>query len=242
MAELRKNFYDRYKSSSIFNTDNQKQNISKNDNKTNINYNKKDSITSKISNKERYWDDMPKKEKDNIFQKKSRVEPKNTNIIINKTPTKSLRHNLSIKDFRKQKELNKSCKALFDSNSKNNRSFKRQKSLYQLRSAFTELTLDDKSTMEERKLAYFSSNIFFDKTKDKQIQKSFQKSKNKDDPKNKSINKHKLMQEYAKGLNKLNHSKYTQSTNGDQEDGDKSTITDNGKKKINFKRVNILNR
>ena len=165
MTDLRRMFYNRYKTSSIFNTEappnvQMKDNISSKSNYQKIFDPKYDKMTSK----ERYWKEMR----------------------FNDSKNKTMR-SLSIKEIRKKKELEEKrnnlngaeimCRDMFNGYDTKKYLLKRNKSTFYLRSYLTDFSLNDKSTKYERSLAYTCSNIFYDKEKDNQIQKSFRESK-----------------------------------------------------------------
>ena len=132
---------------------------------------------------------------------------------------------------------------------------KRSKSLFDLRSS--NIHLNEQSSREQRNIAYNGSNIFFDKSKDIQIQKSYNKYRKKSNNINiKSLKKQKSMSDFEKELNKrklkFSHSKFTtdmdwKTTNTedihyDYESDCSSVLTDSGTKKKSFRRINILKR
>ena len=275
MTDLRRMFYNRYKTSSIFNSDTPvtkpliNNNPSRDIKKKNDNFSPK---YKKMTSKERYWHEMRYKEFGH-----SNNENKNTNNIINKSnknsPSKKYhKRNYSIKETRKIKDYEKNnnlkgsdimCRDMYNGYDPKQYKIKRSKSLYDLRSTLTDLDLNEKSSRQERNLAYKSSNIFFDKSKDAQIQKSYNKcKKNKnskiftDDILSKSLRREKSMSDFERELNerklKFNHSKITtdmdwKTTNTedlhyDSESDFGSVITDSGAKRKSFRRVNILKR
>ena len=155
------------------------------------------------------------------------------------------------------------CRDMYNGYDPKQYKMKRSKSLYDLRSSLKDLDLNEKSSRQERNLAYKSSNIFFDKSKDIQIQKSYNNYKKSKSNKNcnndilsKSLRREKSMTDFERELNerklKFNHSKITtdmdwKSTNTedmhyDSESDYGSVITDSGAKRKSFRRINILKR
>ena len=138
---------------------------------------------NKMTSKERYWHEMRYKDFGH-----SNNENKNINNIDyksnNNSPSKSLKKNRSIKDMRKQKNYESKnnlkgvdimCRDMYNGYDPKKYKLKRSKSLFELRSSLNGLELNEKSSRQERNLAYNGSNIFFDKSKDIQIQKSYNK-------------------------------------------------------------------
>ena len=107
MTDLRRMFYNRYKASSIFNSDNP----SSNNNFPSRRIDKKNDTFipkyNKMTSKERYWHEMRYKEfgKSNNENKNSNNLNINNNKSKNNSPSNSLRRNISIKDMRKKKRL-----------------------------------------------------------------------------------------------------------------------------------------
>ena len=280
MADLRRMFYNRYKTSSIFCINPQVS-------KPLINYNptrdsaKNDNFVpkySKMTSKERYWHEMRYKE----FGRPNN-ENKNTYNIIQKSnktnknkknsQSKLLKRNHSIKEERKKKDYEKKnnlkgaeimCRDMYNGYDPKEYKFKRSKSLYNLRSYSTDFNINEKSSRQERNLAYTGSNIFFDKSKDIQIQKSYDKFKKNKSSTNlnnnsiysKSIKRRKSMSDFEKELNekksKFSHSRFAtdtdwKTTNTEElhydNDSDYWSISnDSGIKRKSFRRVNILKR
>ena len=277
MADLRRMFYNRYKTSSIFNSDTPgpkpliNNNPSRDIKKKNDNFSPK---YKKMTSKERYWHEMRYKEFGH-----SNNENKNTNNIVNKNnknsvTKKTIKRNHSIKETRRRKDYEKNnnlrgsdimCRDMYNGYDPKQYKMKRSKSLYDLRSSLTDLNINEKSSRQERNLAYKSSNIFFDKSKDIQIQKSYNKYKknksrknfNNDNILSKSLKREKSMTDFESELNerksKFNHSKFatdmdwrttnTEDIHYDYESDFGSVITDSGRtKRKSFRRVNILKR
>ena len=272
MTDLRRMFYNRYKSSNIFNRDTPQLNPAMNKNTAREINKKKDTFIpkyNKMTSKERYWHEMRYKEFGH-----SNNENKDINNIDNKSSRnspKKLKRNFSIKDKRKQSDYEKRnnlkgvdimCKHMYNGYDPKKYKMKRSKSLYDLRSSLTDLPINEKSSRQERNLAYKSSNIFFDKSKDIQIKKSYNKFKKNKSSTNlnnvlsKSFRRQKSMSDFERELNerksKFSHSKYTtdmdwKTTNTedlhyDYESDCGSVVTDSGYKKKSFRRVNILKR
>ena len=274
MTDLRRMFYNRYKTSSIFSSDipgvkpSISNNLSRGFREKNNTFNPK---YNKMSSKERYWHEMRYKEFGH-----SNNENENTSNIANKSnknkPSKTNKRNHSIKNMRKRNELDKKnnlkgidimCRDMYNGFDPKQYKLRRNKSLYDLRSSLTDLSINNLSSRQERNLAYNGSNIFFDKSKDIQIQKNYNKlKKNKsitnfhNDILSKSSRREKSISDFEKELNerklKYSHSKYTtdmdwRTTNTedihyDYDNDSYSVITDDGNKKKNFRRVNILKR
>ena len=197
MADLRRMFYNRYKTSSIFNTETSTMNnyprrkiITKNDNFiSKYNY---------MTSKERYWHEMRYKD----FGHSNIIKNKNYNTIINKinnnSPSKSIKRNRSIKNMRRYKSFNKinnskatdiMCRHMYRGYDPMEYKSKRSKSQYDLRSSLSNLSINDISSRQERNLAYTGSNIFFDKSKDIQIHKSYIKYKKNSNSRNNKTRK-----------------------------------------------------
>jgi hypothetical protein len=265
-------FYNRYKTSSIFSSDTPgtKPSISKNPSRG---FREKNNTFipkyNKMTSKERYWHEMRYKEFGH-----SNNENKDMNNIDNKSnknSSKQFKRNHSIKDSRRRSEYEKQnnlngvdimCKHMFNGYDPKKYKMKRSKSLYDLRSYSSDLPINEKSSRQERNLAYTGSNIFFDKSKDLQIKQSYNKFKknksstNLNDILSKSLKRQKSMSDFERELNerksKFSHSKYTtdmdwKTTNTedmhyDSESDYASVFSDNGVKKKSFRRVNILKR
>ena len=272
MTDLRKMFYNRYKASNIFNRDIPPSNPSIHKNPQREIHKKKDTFIpkyNKMTSKERYWHEMRYKEFGHSNNENKDIT--NINYTKNKNTSSNKKRNHSIKDKRKTQEYEKQnnlkgvdilCKHMYNGYDPKKYSLKRSKSLYELRSSKTDLALNEKSSRQERNLAYNGSNIFFDKSKDIQIQKSFNKLKknksstNVDNILSKSFRRQKSMSDYEKELNerklRFSHSKFTtdmdwRTTNTedmhyDNESDNESVLTDSGMKKKSFRRVNILKR
>jgi hypothetical protein len=272
MADLRRMFYNRYKSSNIFNREMPQLNPIINKNTAREINKKKDTFIpkyNKMTSKERYWHEMRYKEFGH-----SNNENKDMNNIdtkSNKNSSKQFKRNHSIKDSRRRSEYEKQnnlngvdimCKHMFNGYDPKKYKMKRSKSLYDLRSYSSDLPINEKSSRQERNLAYTGSNIFFDKSKDLQIKQSYNKFKknksstNLNDILSKSFKRQKSMSDFERELNerksKFSHSKYTtdmdwKTTNTedmhyDSESDYASVFSDNGVKKKSFRRVNILKR
>jgi hypothetical protein len=272
MADLRRMFYNRYKSSNIFNREMPQINPIINKNTAREINKKKDTFIpkyNKMTSKERYWHEMRYKEFGH-----SNNENKDMNNIdtkSNKNSSKQFKRNHSIKDSRRRSEYEKQnnlngvdimCKHMFNGYDPKKYKMKRSKSLYDLRSYSSDLPINEKSSRQERNLAYTGSNIFFDKSKDLQIKQSYNKFKknksstNLNDILSKSFKRQKSMSDFERELNerksKFSHSKYTtdmdwKTTNTedmhyDSESDYVSVFSDNGVKKKSFRRVNILKR
>ena len=274
MTDLRRMFYNRYKTSSIFSSDTPGTKSSINDNPSRGFREKNNTFNpkyNKMSSKERYWHEMRYKE----FGRYNK-ENENTSNIAKKTnknsPSKIIKRNHSIRNMRKQNELDKKnnlkgidimCRDMYNGFDPKQYKLRRNKSLYDLRSSLTDLSINNLSSRQERNLAYSGSNIFFDKSKDIQIKKNYNKlKKNKsstnfnNDLLSKSSRREKSKSDFEKELNerklKFSHSKYTtdmdwKTTNTedihyDYDSDSYSVIADDGNKKKNFRRVNILKR
>ena len=275
MTDLRRMFYNRYKTSTIFSANIPGPKPSINKNPIRGNCVKNDTFIpkyNKMTSKERYWHEMRYKEFGH-----SNKENKNTVNILNESnknsPSKSLKRRPSIKDLRKQKEYDKKnnlkgadimCRDMYSGCDPKQYKLRRSKSLYDLRSSLTYLHVNNASSRQERHLAYTGSNIFFDKSKDIQMQKSYDKiKKNKSgtnisnsDILSKSLRREKSISDFERELNerksRFSHSKFTtdmdwKSTNTedihfDWESDSGSLITDDGGKRKSFRRVNILKR
>ncbi len=270
MADLRRMFYNRYKTSSIFNTETSTMN----------NYPRREIITRNdnfipkynyMTSKERYWHEMRYKD----FGHSNIIKNKNYNTIINKinnnSPSKSIKRNRSIKNMRRYKSFNKinnlkatdiMCRHMYRGYDPMEYKSKRSKSQYDLRSSLSNLSINDISSRQERNLAYTGSNIFFDKSKDIQIHKSYIKYKKNSNSRNnknkfsKIIRQEKSLTDLESQLNER-RPKYTHSrlstdmdwklTNYeniyfDTESNYIPSLTDSGIKQKNFRRVNILRR
>ena len=276
MTDLRRMFYNRYKTSSIFNNNNPSNNKLKNINPSKEIYSKNDTFIpkyKKMTSKERYWHEMRYKEfghSNNENKNINNLENIN-NKINNNTPSKSLKRNHSIKEMRKKKNsenkntksIDIKCRNIYNGYESKKNKMKRSKSLFELRSTLSNLPLNENSSRQERNLAYNGSNIFFDKSKDIQIQKSYNKyRKNKNNLNinnnnilSKSLKRQKSMSDFEKELNerksKFSHSKFTtdmdwKTTNTEDIHYDYenygSVLTDSGIKKKSYRRVNILKR
>ena len=270
MTDLRRMFYNRYKTSSIFSSDIPPSKTSMN----NIPFRgfrvKKDTFIpkyNKMTSKERYWHEMRYKDFGH-----SNNENKNINNIDyksnNNSPSKSLKKNRSIKDMRKQKNYESKnnlkgvdimCRDMYNGYDPKKYKLKRSKSLFELRSSLNGLELNEKSSRQERNLAYNGSNIFFDKSKDIQIQKSYNKFKKNKSNINllpKSLRREKSMSDFERELkerkSKFSHSKFTtdmdwktsntEDLHYDNESDYGSLLTDSPVKRKSFRRVNILKR
>ena len=251
MSDLRRMFYNRYKTSSIFNTEKPSPapinniNSFKTSNQKLFNP-KYDNITSK----ERYWKEMR----------------------FNNSKNNTMR-SLSIKETRKRKELEERknnltgaeimCRDMFNGYETKKYLLKRNKSTFYLRSYLTDFSLNDKTTKYERSLAYTCSNIFNDKDKDKQIQQSFRESKEKNNlikinnsKTYRPLRKQKSWSDFEKELTqrkrRFSHSKFTtdmdwRTTNTEDLRYDISSdygsvLSEEGTSRKSYRRVNILRR
>ena len=270
MTDLRRMFYNRYKTSSIFNTDIPPSKPIVNNIQSKGIRTKNDTFIpkyNKMTSKERYWHEMRYKEFGH-----SNNENKNINNLDDKSnnnsPSKSMKKNHSIKDMRKQKNYESNnnlkgvdimCRDMYNGYDPKKYKLKRSKSLFDLRSSLKDLELNEKSSRQERNLAYFGSNIFFDKSKDIQIQKSYNKLKKNKSNINiipKSLRREKSMNDFKRELNerksRFSHSKITtdmdwKTTNTedlhyDSESDFGSVFTDSPGKRKSFRRVNIFKR
>ena len=256
MTELRRMFYNRYKTSSIFSTEAPSVAPIKNIRSYQPTFSPK---YDKMTSKERYLNEM----RYNI-QNKSRE----------KSPQNNTRRSHSIKEIRKQKELEVKknnltgidimCRDMYNGYDPKKYKMKRSKSTFYLRSYLSNININDKTSKQERSLAYTSSNIFNDKSKDKQIQQTFKATKdNNNDINNNNMNKtyrplkrQKSWSDFEKELSqrklKFNHSKFTtdmdwKTTNTediryDTESDYGSVLTEGGTSRKSFRRVNILKR
>ena len=261
MTDLRRMFYNRYKTSSIFNTNNTPQTVAPIKNNQNQPSKPSYPITfspkyDKMTSKERYWNEM----RYNFQNKSSANSPKN-----------NTRRSHSIKETRKQKELEEKknnltgieimCRDMYNGYDPQKYKIKRSKSTFYLRSYLADSSVNEKSTKYERSLAYTCSNIFNDKSKDKQIEQTFKKSKeNKEninsDKNYRPLKKQKSWSDFEKELTqrklKFNHSKFTtdmdwKTTNtedirNDTESDFGSVLTDRSGARKSFRRENILKR
>ena len=175
MTDLRRMFYNRYKTSSIFASDVPSKTIIKDNTSSKIDNQKAFSPKyNRMTSKERYWHEM--RFKDDAINKKKELNSSN-----------NLKRNHSIKEVRKQKKLEEKknnlngleimCRDMYNGYDPKKYKIKRSKSNFHLHSYLSDFSVNDKSNIRERNLAYTSSNIFNDKSKDKQIQKSFNDSK-----------------------------------------------------------------
>ena len=270
MTDLRRMFYNRYKKSSIFSTDNsstkapinnnlQKEIRPKNDNNFIPKYNN-------MTSKERYRNEMRGKQ----FSPSNHENYNKNNNISNKSnnnsPSNNFKRSQSIKGMRKQRDLEKNnnlksieimCKQMYNGYDPKKYKMKRSKSLYDLRSSLNNISAKNISNRQERNLAYNGSNIFFDKSKDIQIQKSFNTLKNNKrnaGVKNDTIRKEKSMTDLKRELNKrktkYSHSRFdtdidrksskSEDKYYDYESDYAPSLTNSEIKKKSFRRVNIL--
>ena len=256
MADLRRTFYNRYKTSSIFSTNNPSTAPAKNIPSYQPSFSPK---YEKLTSKERYWNEMGY----NIQNKTKEKSPQN-----------NTRRSHSIKEIRKQKELEGKknnltgidimCRDMFNGYDPKKYKLKRSKSTFYLRSYLSNVSINDKISKQERSLAYTSSNIFNDKSKDKQIQQAFKATKGNNNEINinntnktyRLLKKEKSWSDFEKELSqrklKFNHSKFTtdmdwKTTNTediryDTESDYGSILTESGTARKSFRRVNILKR
>ena len=256
MADLRRSFYNRYKTSSIFSTDTPPVAPIKNIPSYQTTFNPK---YEKLTCKERYWNEMGY----NI-----------QNNFKDKIPQNNTRRSHSIKEIRKKKELEEKknnltgidimCRDMFNGYDPKKYKLKRSKSTFYLRSYLSNVSINDKTSKQERSLAYTSSNIFNDKSKDKQIQQAFKATKDNNNEINinntnktyRPLKKEKSWSDFEKELSqrklKFNHSKFTtdmdwKTTNTediryDTESDYDSFLTESGTTRKSFRRVNILKR
>ena len=256
MADLRRTFYNRYKTSSIFSTNNPSTAPAKNIPSYQPSFSPK---YEKLTSKERYWNEMGY----NIQNKTKEKSPQN-----------NTRRSHSIKEIRKQKELEGKknnltgidimCRDMFNGYDPKKYKLKRSKSTFYLRSYLSNVSINDKTSKQERSLAYTSSNIFNDKSKDKQIQQAFKATKDNNNEINinntnntyRPLKKEKSWSDFEKELSqrklKFNHSKFTtdmdwKTTNTediryDTESDYGSILTESGTARKSFRRVNILKR
>ena len=254
MTDLRRTFYNRYKTSSIFNNDTPSIAPVKQI------YSLEKTFSPKFKNmtsKERYLNEMRFDIKTNINEK---------------SPQKHIKRSHSIKESRKQKEFEEKknnlngvdimCRDMYNKYDPKQYKLKRSKSTFYCRSYISDFSINDKTSKQERSLVYTSSNIFNDKSKDKQIQQSLRDSKEN----NKEINinentyrplrKEKSWSDFEKELSqrklRFNHSRFTtdmdwRTTNTediryDTESDFGSVLTESGTLRKSFRRVNILKR
>ena len=261
MTDLRRMFYNRYKTSSIFASDVPSKTIIKDNTSSKIDNQKAFSPKyNRMTSKERYWHEM--RFKDDAINKKKELNSSNI-----------LKRNHSIKEVRKQKKLEEKknnlngleimCRDMYNGYDPKKYKIKRSKSNFHLHSYLSDFSVNDKSNIRERNLAYTSSNIFNDKSKDKQIQKSFNDSKdinnnlnNNDNKSYRVLRKQKSWSDFEKELSqrnlRFNHSKFTtdmdwKTTNTedmryDTESDFGSFLTERGTTRKSFRRVNILKR
>ena len=274
MTDLRRMFYNRYKTSTIFSNDIPPSKSSIN-NSTRNKLSIKDTFKPKYSemtSKERYWHEMRYKELGHSNKENNNLNSIKNSKSNNNSPSKSKQRNYSIRDSRKKKEYEKKlnmngaeimCRDMFSGYDPKKYSIKKSKSLFDIHSTLSNLDLNEKSSREERSLHYNCSNIFFDKSKDIQIQKSFNKYKKNKSSTNinksflsKSLKRQKSMSDFERELNerkrRFSHSRFTtnmdwKTTNTedihyDTESNYGSISTDSGVKRNNFRRVNIFKR
>ena len=151
------------------------------------------------------------------------------------------------------------CKHIYNGYDPKKYKMKRSKSLYDLRSSLNNLSAKNISNRQERNLVYNGSNIFFDKSKDIQIQKSYnilKNNKRNEGVKNNRLRKEKSMTDLERELNKrktkYSHLRFdtdidrnrtnTEDKIYDYESDYASSLTDSEIKKKSFRRVNILKR
>ena len=270
MSDLRRMFYNRYKTSSIFNNDTNPNNLSKNYYPSRGIDAMNDTFIPKyniMTCKERYWHEMGYKDIDHsFFGEKNR---NNLNNKINKSkihrPSKSLKTHHSIREKRQNKDNENQnnlksfdimCRDMYNGYDPKKYKYKRSKSLFELNSS--NILLNEKSSRQQRNFAYHISNIFFDKSKDDQNRKSYNKYKKNNNKKNnnKSYREQKSITDFEKELNerksKFTHSRFTsdmdwKTTNTedihyDHDSENRSVLTDRGIRKNNFRRVNVLRR
>ena len=265
MTDLRRMFYNRYKTSTIFSNDIPPSKISTNNPTRDISSKKNTFIPkySKMTSKERYWHEMRYKEFGHSNKEKNN---------FNNSLLKSTKRNLSIRDSRKKKEYERKlnmngaeimCRDMYNCYDPKKYSIKRSKSLFDIHSTLSNFELNEKSSREERILHYNCSNIFFDKSKDIQIQKSFNKyTKSKSSTNinkrflSKSFKRQKSMSDFERELNerkrRFSHSRFStnmdwKTTNTEDiryvtESNYGSVSTDSSIKRNNFRRVNIFKR
>lgn len=141
---------------------------------------------------------------------------------------------------------------------------KRSKSTFYLRSYLSNVSINDKTSKQERSLAYTSSNIFNDKSKDKQIQQAFKATKDNNNEINinntnktyRLLKKEKSWSDFEKELTqrkrRFSHSKFTtdmdwRTTNTEDLRYDISSdygsvLSEEGTSRKSYRRVNILRR
>ena len=272
MDDLRRMFYNRYKNSSIFSTDNSSA-------KTSINNNLQKEIRAKNDNnfipkynnmtsKERYRNAMRGKQFSLSNHENYNKNNNISNKINNNSPSNNFKRSQSIKIMRKTRDREKKnnlngieimCKHIYNGYDPKKYKMKRSKSLYDLRSSLNNLSAKNISNRQERNLVYNGSNIFFDKSKDIQIQKSYnilKNNKRNEGVKNNRLRKEKSMTDLERELNKrktkYSHLRFdtdidrnrtnTEDKIYDYESDYASSLTDSEIKKKSFRRVNILKR
>ena len=274
MSDLRRMFYNRYKTSSIFNNDTLPNNTSKNFYPSRGIGTRNDTFIpkySKMTCKERYLHEMRFKKFDNSNNESKNTNNTNTtNNNKNRSkiirPSKSLKTNHTIRDKRKQKDYDKKnnlksydiiCRDMYNGYDPKKYKFKRSKSLFELNSS--NIRLNERSSRQQRNLAYQVSNIFFDKSKDAQNRKSYNKyKKNKKNINinDKSYRRQKSMSDFEKELNerrsRFSHSRFTtdmdwKTTNTEDihynyDNCDSTTLTYRKTKKNSYRRVNVIKR
>ena len=274
MTDLRRMFYNRYKTSTIFSNDIPPSKLSTNNPTRDIHSKKETFIPkySKMTSKERYWHEMRYKEFGHSNKENNNLNSIKNSKSTNNSPSKSTKRNLSIRDSRKKKEYERKlnmngaeimCRDMYNGYDPKKYNIKRSKSLFDIHSTLSNFELNEKSSREERNLHYNCSNIFFDKSKDIQIQKSFNKYKKNKNCTNinksmlsKSLKRQKSMSDFERESNerkrRFSHSRFTtdmdwKTTNTEDIRYDTgsnygSVSTDRGIKRNNFRRVNIFKR
>ena len=257
MTDLRRMFYDRYKTSSIFKIENTSSVPIKGETSSKLSSHYTFSPKfDKMSSKERYWNQM-RFNFSNIKNENSQI----TNIKRSK----------SIKEMRKEKELEEKknnlngvdimCRDMYNGYDPKKYLIKRCKSTFYHRSYLTDFYVNEKSSRHERSLVYTSSNIFNDKSKDKQIQESLKDSKENKNNINsintfRPIRKQKSWSDFEKELSqrklRFNHSRFTtdmdwKTTNTediryDTESDIGSVLSESRISRKSYRRVNILKR
>ena len=274
MTDLRRMFYNRYKTSNIFNSDIPPSKPSTNNLSKGI-LPKQDTFIpkyNKMTSKERYWHEMRYKEFGQSNKENNNLNSIKSSKSNNNSPTKSTKRSNSIRETRKKNDYERKqsmngaeimCRDMYSGYDPKKYSIKRSKSLFDIHSTISNYDLNEKSSRQERSLHYNCSNIFFDKSKDIQIQKSFNKYKKNKSSTNinkstlsKSLKRQKSMNDFERELNerkrRFSHSRFTtdmdwKTTNTedmhyDTESNCGSVSTDSGVKKNNFRRVNIFKR
>ena len=107
MTDLRRMFYNRYKTSTIFSNDIPPTKLSSNNPTRDICSKKETFIPkySKMTSKERYWHEMRYKEFGHSNKENNNLNSIKNSKSTNNSPSKSTKRNLSIRDSRKKRNM-----------------------------------------------------------------------------------------------------------------------------------------